>query len=222
MARHARPDTSVAAPPVLHRARAVALVVLATVVVGAALGLLLGDRDPTAAEALGTSTSAPPSVPRRDLALAADDRPAVRPSFAPQPTREASNAVPDGDVHWADVLGRLDATRSDAFGHDDVRLLTTVYVAGSRPLERDAAALADLAASGVRAVGLTLVVDQVAVVSDGPDEVVLHVVDRMPGYQLVRPDGSVAETRAARGPAAWLVTLRGGVAGWRIAAITSA
>jgi hypothetical protein len=66
------------------------------------------------------------------------------------------------------------------------------------------------------------VVDEVAVVRETDDEAVLRVVDRMPGHSLVRADGSVAEVRPGRGPATWVVTLRGGPAGWRIFAISTA
>ena len=97
-----------------------------------------------------------------------------------------------------------------------------MYADGSRPYERDAAALLELAEAGVRAVGLRLVIDEVTALRADEALAVLRVVDRMPAYQLVRSDGSVAEVRAGRGPATWLVTLAGGDGEWRIAAISAA
>jgi hypothetical protein len=120
------------------------------------------------------------------------------------------------------VLEQLDRERSLAFELGDRALLSNVYVAGSRPLERDGAALGDLWEARIRAVGLQLEVERLEVASADPDEVTLRVVDRMPGYVLAGLDGTVIEVRPGRGPATWLITLRDGAAGWRIAAISPA
>ena len=220
---------------VLQRVRAVAFVVLAAVVVVGAVGVALTDEG-RSASSLPTplrhpDQSMPPPVkadpgsgrPTSAGGAITSTSPAAdvssRSFVSPPPTAGSADSPGSG---WAAVLGRLDAARTAAFGLGDVGLLTTVYVDGSRPLERDRAALIALAEAGVRAVGLRLVVDEITVVRAAGEEAVLRVVDRMPGYHLVSVDGSIAELRTGRGPAAWLVTLRGGVAAWRIAAISAA
>ena len=120
------------------------------------------------------------------------------------------------------MLRGLDNARTEAFDVGDAGQLAAVYVEGSAPLERDTAAMIKLAHAGVRAVGLRLVVHEIAVVRETSDEVVLRVSDRMPGYQLVAADGSIMEVRSGRGSATWLVTLRWGSDAWRIAAISAA
>lgn len=260
MARHARPELDALAHPALRSARrsrprpparpgppvlggglervpAFAVIVLATVVLGGAFGLVLTDGGPSAAYVatppadVGRTVASPPTSHPAPTATTGDtwptatlggqppgDEPGVRPPVSAPPTASEIVAEPG----WAGVLGHLDAVRSEAFGLGDLALLTTVYVTGSDPLERDAAALVELAGAGVRAEGLRLVVDEAAVVDAGDDEVVLRVVDRMPGYRLVRADGSVVEVRAGRGPATWFVTLVGGEGTWRIAEISAA
>jgi len=228
----------------------VGVVGLAAVVLGGIFGLLRTDDGPSAAflpsvPAQGQPTP-PPATPDRSappapqtaggpgesiewLPTTVATPPAAGPPGIGPPTPGASPPNQPGDVttagetSWADVLGGLDATRSAAFGRGDVALLASVYVTGSRPLERDRTALLELAHADVRAVGLRLVVDEVTVIRTAEDEVVLRVVDRMSGYRLVRADGSVDEVRAGRGPAAWLVTLGTGTGDgeWRIAAISA-
>jgi hypothetical protein len=130
--------------------------------------------------------------------------------------------LPATESDWREILNGLDAARAEAFGLGDAARLLAVYVNPSRPLERDRAVLLDLAASGTRAVGLRMVIDEVAVVRSSADEALLRVIDWMPGHRLVRSDGSVVEERPGRGSAAWLVTVRAEDSGWRIAAITAA
>lgn len=194
------------------------MVVLGAVTLGGGVGLLLTDANPSAAY-VASPPSADPEIAVTSTHLQVP--PTTAPDRSVEPAAETVDpSAPDGEA-WASVLGRLDAVRSDAFGLGDLRLLASVYVDGSDPLERDAAALAELNAEDVRAVELRLVVDGASVVHESDDEVVLRVVDRMPGYQLVRSDGSVAESRPGRGAATWLVTLQGGPGDWRIAAITA-
>lgn len=225
----------------LQRLRTVAIVVLGAVVLGSAGGLLLTDGNPSAAQLPArtnavdpTATRAqPPGTPAptdRDHLLdpvPAAEQPVSGSRIAGAPA-SAPSADPSADppaldnAAWTAVLARLDAVRSEAFGIGDLALLTTVYVDGSEPLERDAAALADLSTVDVRAIGLRLVVDEVSVVQTNHDEVVLRVVDRMPGYRLVDAEGSVVEVRPGRGPAGWLVTLRDAAGEWKIAAVSTA
>jgi hypothetical protein len=222
---------------VLGRARAIAVVGLVVVVAGGVRGLVLADdggsaaqvsAPPVSAHVAGPQAMAEPNPrPPADVGGSAGPTgswPLVpsEPSSRPTTTSAPPAGLPSAGSDWPAILARLDAVRAEAFGLGDVTRLLAVYVEGSRPLERDRAALLDLAETGIRAVGLRLVVDQVDVVRASSDEAVLRVVDRMSGYQLVSSDGSVAETRPGRGPTAWLVTLRGGQTAWRIAAITAA
>lgn len=219
--------------------------VLGAVVLGGAGGLLLTDGnpsaaqlpaptnavDPTAAGAQPPATTTPTGLIQLLDPVRATEPPisgsqtAAAPVSAPSadpPRHPAADPPALGDAAWTAVLERLDAVRSEAFGLGDLALLATVYVDGSAPLERDAAALVDLSSVDVRAIGLRLVVDEVSVVQTDDDEVVLRVVDRMPGYRLVDADGSVVEVRPGRGPVGWLVTLRDSVEGWKIAAVSTA
>jgi len=220
-------------------------VVLGAVVLGSAGGLLLTDGNPSAAQLLARTNAVDPTATRAqppattsptrpdqllDPVRAAEqpgsgsqtaDAPVSAPHLDPPPDPSADPPALD-NAAWTAVLERLDAVRNEAFGIGDLALLTTVYVDGSAPLERDAAALGDLSTVDVRAIGLRLVVDDVSVVQIDDDEVVLRVVDRMPGYRLVDAEGSVVEVRPGRGPAAWLVTLRRSAEGWKIAAVSTA
>ena len=221
MAKHARPDP---APQrgLLRRVRAAAVLMLAAVALGGAVGLVLTDDGPSAASlhlpphaADRVASTTAPTVDERESPGSAPVSEELINVRAPRPAAPVQNG-------WDDVLGRLDAMRTQAFASGDVALLRATYVEGSSPFERDAAALRELAAAGVHTVGLGLMIDKIEVVRAAEDEAVLRVTDRMPGYQLVSADGSVAEVRPARGPATWLVTVRGGETAWRIAVITAA
>jgi hypothetical protein len=122
------------------------------------------------------------------------------------------------------VLSELDALRSSAFAECDERLLERVYAPGSAAFNADRSRLAELSAVGASASGLRLTLldvteDKDLSASDG--RVVLSVVDELPDYTLVGPDG-VEQHRTGRGRATWLVTLQEVEEGqWRIADIRS-
>lgn len=175
--------------------------------------VLENGRQPVAVAPAALAPAAPPGAESAGVGAPSATSPASDPPH--------HRRVPT-DLGWAGVLGQLDTARTTAFGLGDVSLLSRVYADGSGPYERDATALLELAEAGVRAVGLRLVIDEVTQVRAEAELAVLQVVDRMPGYQLVRADGSVAEVRAGRGSATWVVTLSGGPGEWRIAAISVA
>ncbi len=215
VARHARPDARAVAPSALAHLRAVALLLLATVIAAGAVGLVRTAERPSAA-------LVPPLPARSEPTVRATASSSDATTSDARPPRGLSSPGEPPETDWAVVLGQLDSARSTAFGLGDVALLSTVYAAESAPLRRDASALLALATAGVRAVGMRLVIDDVSITVTDSEHVVLRVVDHLPAYELLRSDGSVVEHRAGRGTAEWMVTLVGGDQGWRIGAITSA
>lgn len=143
------------------------------------------------------------------------------PSIAvPSSAGPTATGEPVGEsTSWADILAGLDAARAAAFAAGDTAGLTRVYAAGSASMERDAAALAELNARGLRAVGLTLQIEQVDLVSASVDGTLLRVVDRLPPYQLVDSTGAAVESPPGRESTTWLLTLTPGPDGWLISEI---
>jgi hypothetical protein len=160
------------------------------------------------------------------LAWAARDVPPVGSVPAAPPSLPPHTQAPAGDrpTDWWAVLSELDALRSSAFAECDERLLERVYAPGSAAFNADRSRLAELSAVGASASGLRLTLldvteDKDLSASDG--RVVLSVVDELPDYTLVGPDG-VEQHRTGRGRATWLVTLQEVEEGqWRIADIRS-
>lgn len=109
---------------------------------------------------------------------------------------------------WAEVLADLDATRAAAFATGDERLLAEAYAAGSPALRRDRRQLADLVGAGLRAEGMRLRIERVAVVAHQAGRVRLEVVDVLSSFRLVDPDGVVVAQRKGRAERRWSVTLR--------------
>lgn len=132
------------------------------------------------------------------------------------------SAPPSRTTSWADVLGALDDRRSAAFVTGDADGLEEVYATGSAPLARDAAALADLSARGLHAVGLRLDVEAVEVMSVDTEAATLQVVDRLAPYRLVDNAGAVVATEPGRGPVTWELTVTAVEGGWRISEIERA
>lgn len=131
-------------------------------------------------------------------------------------------AATDASISWPEVLAGLDERRSTAFANGSADLLTEVYAAGSAPLARDAAALAELTDRGLRAVGLRLHIDDVSVVSANAESATLRVVDRLAPYRLVDSADAAVATEPGRGPVAWLVTVTPAEGGWHISEIARA
>jgi hypothetical protein len=125
-------------------------------------------------------------------------------------------------VDWRAVLHRLDERRDRAFLSPDAPSLRTVYAAGSKALAIDAAALRSLVASDLRARGLRLTLVAVTAVSVQPQHAILHVVDRLPAYDLVDAHGRVAAHRGERGLRGWRIELIRAGREWLIAAIRGA
>jgi len=115
------------------------------------------------------------------------------------------------------VLAALDTLRDDAFADLDADELDSVYVATSPALGLDRSTLADLAAAGEHARGLTLRLTSVSVRSQDATQVVLAVRDVLPGYDLVQADGTAIH-QSGRGEQSWVVTLARASADrpWRI------
>jgi len=120
---------------------------------------------------------------------------------------------------WRDALEVLDQRRSAAFAAGDGAMLAQVYAAGSAPLERDSAALAELADRGLRATGLSQQLDEVTLVSVDTDTATVRVVDQLAPYQLVDAAGTTVESVPGRGPATWVITLTSEPGGWVIAQV---
>jgi hypothetical protein len=129
-------------------------------------------------------------------------------------------AVPPDDraarVNWSAVLSGLDRSRSLAFAAADPAQLDGVYAKASPALTRDRALLAQLRAAGWHAKGVALVPTSVQVVDRSDRRVVLRVVDVMPAYELVSPEGATVSTEPGRGPARWSVTLVREGSDWQI------
>lgn len=129
----------------------------------------------------------------------------------------------DGDATWQRVLAALDRLRDDSFANLDPDELDSVYVATSPALALDRSTLAELTAAGEHARGLTLQLKSVTVRSQQSLRVELVVRDVLPGYDVVRADGSAVH-QAGRGERSWLVTVaRAGTdRPWRIDTISPA
>jgi hypothetical protein len=124
-------------------------------------------------------------------------------------------------VGWHDVVRRLDERRDRAFLVGDVAALQQVYAPDSKPLAVDVAALRSLASRDLHARGLRLVLVAVTAVSVQPHRATLHVVDRLPAYDVVDNSGRVAAHRTERGPRGWRIELTRAGPDWLIAAIAA-
>jgi hypothetical protein len=138
--------------------------------------------------------------------------PVVRPTAAP--TASA--------VDWRKVVHDLDARRDRAFLAGDLAALRQVYVPGSKALTIDETALRTLLSRRLRAHGLRLVLVSVTVVETRAVRTSLHVVDRLPAYELVDATGRPAVRRPARGLRSWRLDLDRVGSGWRIASVRAA
>jgi hypothetical protein len=130
---------------------------------------------------------------------------------SPEPAVAATN--------WPDVVRRLDERRDRAFLVGNESALHEVYTPKSKPLAVDVAALKSLVARNLHARGLRLELLAVTAVSAQPQRATLHVVDRLPAYDLVDDRGRVAAHHNARGPRSWRIELTRAATDWLIAAI---
>jgi hypothetical protein len=135
-----------------------------------------------------------------------------------QPTRQPTRPTTD----WRTVVQQLDQRRDRAFALGDLAPLRAIYTARSKALAVDVAALRALAARNLHARGLRLDVVSVTVVGTSAERTSLHVVDRMPAYDIVDGRGRVAAHRGPRGMRGWRLDLARVGANWRIASVRAA
>jgi len=144
------------------------------------------------------------------------------PRAVPGPAEAEAELRRNGGEDWAAVLRDLDERRARVFARADADGLIAVYLRGSSALREDEADVARLAAAGLRARGLRMVIGSVRVRETAPSRVVLEVSDRMPPYDIVDRSGRVVRTVPGRGNRPWRVTLvpaRDAVGEWRISLI---
>lgn len=126
---------------------------------------------------------------------------------------------PAPEDRWAAALSELDEVRAQAFSEGEPRLLTQVYVRGSRARTADAAMIADYRRRGGRVVGAELRVLSCAVQAESSRRVRLDVVDRLGPARITWDDGS-STVLPRDEPSRRVVTLVRTPAGWRIEAIS--
>jgi hypothetical protein len=159
---------------------------------------------------------------RPGSAAAAEPPEAPAVSAGSSATAAASPASTADAADWVTVLDAIDSARSDAFGTLDPALLTEADVPGSPADRSDRAALARLAAAGVRARGFTETVRAVRVLQGSPGRAVLAVRDERPAYTLVDSTGAVVGRQPGRGLVDWQVVLAKDGAGWRTVDVAQA
>lgn len=137
---------------------------------------------------------------------------------APVPRSTAPPVAEPVVRRWEQVLGQLDAVRSRAFASSDPTDLRSVYVAGSRALARDRAALGAYDRRGLTLHAADLALLDVRVQRRRADRVRLRVVDRLRSTTAVTAGGRRLRLPVDR-PTARLVTLARTDAGWRVAAV---
>ncbi|MCW2544489.1 MAG: Serine/threonine protein kinase [Frankiales bacterium] len=138
------------------------------------------------AEPLLSSVRTAPVAPARPvrrllvvavLVLASSVAVAARLLSAPDPVMSS----------WSTVLAGLDASRATAFARGDPGVLAEVYAAGSPDLAADTERLRRLTARHERVEGLTHRVVSVRVITEGPEQVTLDVVQSLDAYLLRGP-----------------------------------
>lgn len=118
-------------------------------------------------------------------------------------------------THGAALLHELDRTRAEAFTTGDAALLSEVYPHGSTLLEADTELLRDYLDRGMTLRGGRLQLLEAEVLSDGADEIVLDIVERLGPTRVVLHDGG--STMLPRDlPSRRQVTMRSTAEGWRI------
>ncbi len=110
-------------------------------------------------------------------------------------------------VDWWSVVAELDARRSEALETADPAGLAGYAQPGSAAWRADEALIADLAARGLRPLGLRAAVMAIERAEVAGSEVRLQVVDQRSAYDLIDVDGSVHSRVEAAGPARWSIVL---------------
>lgn len=114
-------------------------------------------------------------------------------------------AAPGAD--WRDVLAELYRRQAAAFAAGDHGALATVYAPESPSLAADVGNLRQYVAEGARVRSFGLVVESAEVREATSGRVMLEVVDRLPGYDVLDSLGKVVQRFPPRGPARFEITL---------------
>ncbi len=132
-------------------------------------------------------------------------------------------APPAGGVtepaDWTAVVAGLVQRRDLALARADQAGLLDADERGSPAAQADVAVVDALRADHAHADGLAHEVRSATVLASQPGTATLRVVDTMPAYALLAPDGAVLARHPDRAAAAWRVQLALGAAGWRIRTI---
>jgi hypothetical protein len=123
---------------------------------------------------------------------------------------------------WAEVLAGLDAQRAAAFATGEPEALHRVYAEHTAALRSDVDVLRGYVRRHLRVAGLRHELVSVDVLRETPDRVTLRVVDTIPAFRVLDPDGRVVERLTGRPERAWVLTLVRSGARWQISELASA
>jgi hypothetical protein len=133
--------------------------------------------------------------------------------------------TPVAGLDYRELLTRLDAAWARGFEHPELGF-AAVDASASPALRADTAVAAALRARGLHAVGLRLVLRQVAVEAASPTRLILRVTDERSTYELRDARGKLVSTVAARRAAGHRIELVAAgsspAEGWRFARVTDA
>ena len=206
-----------------RRSAAIGAVLLA-IAAGLAGAAWAGARWGDQPEPTDTAVEAPgPRAAAAETAAAVPDPVVPSPEPATEPAAKPAvdgQATPADDAGWTALLQELYDRRATAFTTADPALLAGVHAADSALLERDTAALEELAAAGRTLAGFAPQVGRIeSVTAAAGGDVVLRVVDDLPGYRVVPaglPAAAPVQDVAGRGEAVVRLVLTRTPAGWRI------
>jgi hypothetical protein len=190
----------------------VALGLVAAALAAAGLaGVLRPSDGPATRETAGAVPATPPGPPS-----AAPAPPSAAPGSAADPPAEVEPPAP---VDWPVVVTGLYEARATALEAASASGLDAVYAPGSPLLAADREHVSAMLAAGERLRGFAPEVVRVEPTSVTADRVVLAVVDRWPGYEVVAagsPDGPAVGRGPARPETPVRMVLVDTPAGWRI------
>lgn len=169
----------------------------------------------------------PDLAPSVSAAAGADGEDLADPSAAPSPALGSASPVlgstsPGPPPSWSSVIDELSKARVRIFEDPDRADMTAADRPGSSAYRADDASRALLAAQKLRARSLRFEIMTVNLVSETDPIVVLDVVDRASAYTIVDAQGRTVESRPARGPKQWRITIRRDQGRWRFVEITAA